>query len=629
MPDNTPPMPPDADKRPPNNEGGLRAPPGLSPLGKIWWWFHFLILVKLARLRFIAILALIGVVIVKWDTILAYYDKWTRSEGKAPAASSDIEYFCPMHPTVIRDNPKEKCPICFMPLSPRKKSKDEALPPGTVNRVQLSPYKIVLAGIQTWKVAYLPLSKEITTVGFVEFDERTLKQVAARVKGRLDTLFVNEHGQKVHKDQALASLYSPELVVTVQNLLDAQKNRNADLLRIARDRLSLWGIGDDQIEEILKTGKANTHLKIRSPIHGHVIKKYVKEGQYVEEGMPLYEVADLSTVWIEAQVYESDLTFLPSHKDIEKKVNQLPVAATTEGFPGEVFTGKLTFVYPHVNPETRTLVARFELDNPDHKLRPGTTASVKLSVPPRAVGVFTKVLAEHRLQRTAVKTAVRAASSLMGPVPTPDLAPLVLNAGETAMQQGGWLLAVPEDAVIDTGSLKVVYREIAPGEYGGVKVELGPRMVGPKEVTYYPVLRGLEHGDVIVTAGSFLVDAATRLNPAAGSIYFAGSSGSAGPSGVSTVRPSTPEDEDAKVRAAFAKLPSDEDRRLAGEQYWCPIMKDKTRLGSMGTPVRVILEEQPVFLCCDGCRTAAFANPKETLAKAEKLKRAKAGTSSK
>src|SRR5262249_59670724 len=136
-------------------------------------------------------------------------------------------------------------------------------------------------------------------------------------------------------------------------------------------------------------------------------------------------------------------------------------------------------------------------------------------------------------------------------------------------------------------------------------------------------------GDVIVTAGSFLVDAATRLNPAAGSIYFAGSSGSAGPSGVSTVRPSTPEDEDAKVRAAFAKLPSDEDRRLAGEQYWCPIMKDKTRLGSMGTPVRVILEEQPVFLCCDGCRTAAFANPKETLAKAEKLKRAKAGTSSK
>src|SRR5262249_54799728 len=174
MPDNTPPMPPDADKRPPNNEGGLRAPPGLSRLGKVWWWFHFLILVKLARLRFIAILVLIGVVIVKWDTILAYYDKWTRPEGQAHAAGSDIEYYCPMHPTVIRDNPKEKCPICFMPLSPRKKSerKDEALPPGIVNRVQLSPYKVVLAGIQTWKVAYLPLSKEITTVGFVEFDER-------------------------------------------------------------------------------------------------------------------------------------------------------------------------------------------------------------------------------------------------------------------------------------------------------------------------------------------------------------------------------------------------------------------------------------------------------------------------
>ncbi|MCI0638278.1 MAG: hypothetical protein L0Y70_04335, partial [Gemmataceae bacterium] len=154
------PLLPEPDGTPRDSEGGLRAPPGLSTLGKVWWWFHFLILVKLARLRFIAILVLIGVVIVKWDTILAYYDKWTRPEGKAHAASSDSEYFCPMHPTVIRDNPKEKCPICNMPLSKRKKSeeKDVALPPGIVNRVQLSPYKIVAAGIQTWTVAFLPLS---------------------------------------------------------------------------------------------------------------------------------------------------------------------------------------------------------------------------------------------------------------------------------------------------------------------------------------------------------------------------------------------------------------------------------------------------------------------------------------
>src|SRR5262249_50598442 len=160
--------------------------------------------------------------------------------------------------------------------SKRKKdeAKPEALPPGIVNRVQPSPYKVVLAGIRTWKVVPVPLTKEISTVGFVEFNETKLKQVAARVKGRLDTLFVNQHGQMVQEGQELALLYSPELVVTVRNLLDAQKSGNADLQRIARERLTLWGIDNEQIAEILKTGKANTHLKIRSPIHGHVIKKY-------------------------------------------------------------------------------------------------------------------------------------------------------------------------------------------------------------------------------------------------------------------------------------------------------------------------------------------------------------------
>src|SRR5260370_29096612 len=112
-------------------EGGWRAPPGLGFWAKGWWWFHFLILVNIARLRFIAILVLLGVVIVKWDWFAAVYERWTRSQGAAHAAHSDTEYYCPMHPTVIRDNPKEKCPICFMPLTKRKKweNKEVALPP--------------------------------------------------------------------------------------------------------------------------------------------------------------------------------------------------------------------------------------------------------------------------------------------------------------------------------------------------------------------------------------------------------------------------------------------------------------------------------------------------------------------
>src|SRR5687767_9961845 len=168
-------------------EGGLRAPPELSFWGKAWWWFHFLILVKIARLRFLVVLLVIGLVIVKWGTLVKYYERWTRGAHEAHATDTGVEYFCPMHPAIVRDNSKEKCPICFNPLSKRKVDDrgDEALPPGIVSRVQLSPYRVVLAGVQTWTVAPVAVHKEIRTVGFVEFNEREMKHVAARVKGRI------------------------------------------------------------------------------------------------------------------------------------------------------------------------------------------------------------------------------------------------------------------------------------------------------------------------------------------------------------------------------------------------------------------------------------------------------------
>lgn len=575
-----------------DDEGGLRAPPGLRGWRKAWWWFDFIILVKLARLRFIAILAVIGVIITQWDTLTAYYDKWTRPASAVAAGGSGVEYFCPMHPTIIRDNPKEKCPICFMPLSKRKKGtgKPEVLPAGVVNRVQLSPYRVVLAGVRNWPVDYLALTKEITAVGYVDFNERGQRTVSARVSGRIDKLLANETGQMVKAGDDLASLYSPDLVVTVQNLLDAHKSKNLNYVQNARTRLQLLGISDDQIDEILSSGKANTHLKIRSPIMGHVIKKYVREGQYVQEGTPLYDVADLSTVWIQAQVYEDDMAFLPlavSHEKSAAAGEGVVVTATTRALPGELFNGKLTFIYPHVDQDTRTVTVRFELDNPHpHKLRPGTTATVTLKVSPKKLAL---------LAGSASDDAVR-----------------------QKMLEQGRLLAIPESAVIDTGSQRIVYREASPGVYEGVEVALGPHMSGPDGAIFYPVLRGLSRADHVVTSGSFLVDAETRLNPAAGSIYFGGSSGSkiAG-SSVTTVRPSTPEDSDSKVQAALAKL-SSEDRALAQAQRFCPVLAD-SRLGSMGAPVKLIVEGEAVFLCCNNCRKGALANPKQTLAKVKTL----------
>jgi hypothetical protein len=142
-------------------------------------------------------------------------------------------------------------------------------------------------------------------------------------------------------------------------------------------------------------------------------------------------------------------------------------------------------------------------------------------------------------------------------------------------------------------------------------------MTAPSKVEFFPVLDGLEYGEQIVTSGSFLVDAETRLNPAAGSIYFGGSSGSNGP-GSSTIRSTTPEDPDAKIKGALAKL-SDSDRKLAESQEFCPILSDN-RLGSMGVPVKVMVAGQPVFLCCSGCKKNAADNPTQTLKKVAELR---------
>ncbi len=379
--------------------------------------------------------------------------------------------------------------------------------------------------------------------------------------------------------------------------MDAQRQNNRELLAAARVRLTRWGIDDDQLDDILARGSANATLKIRSPVSGHVITKYVREGQYVDEGMPLYDLADLSTVWVQAQIYEDDLAFLPAIHGSPVEFDQsLEVTATTRAIPNETFRGRLSFIYPHVDERTRTVAVRFELPNPEYKLRPGSTARVTLQIKPQSLRSF---------------------------------AQLDNDASREELTKGR-LLAAPEGAVIDTGSQQIVYRELSPGVYEGVAVKLGPRMTGPDHVDYYPVLRGLSRGDRIVASGSFLVDAETRLNPAAGSIYIGGASGSAQrPS--STVRPSTPEtptvDDDGatseeadrnQIEESLATLAPD-DRKLAELQQFCVVLP-KSRLGVMGPPVKLLIKGQPVFVCCEGCRAKALADPDATLNKAETLR---------
>jgi hypothetical protein len=300
----------------------------------------------------------------------------------------------------------------------------------------------------------------------------------------------------------------------------------------------------------------------------------------VDEGTPLYDVADLQTIWIQAQVYEEDLSFLPTEIHELAKEDRLPVKAATRAYPGESFDGRLSFVYPHVDQESRTLTVRFELANTSGRLKPGMTATVRLGISPEK---------------------------------------LAKRPGSRLKLQDGKVLAVPEASVIDTGSMKVVYREASENEYEGVRVELGARMVGTDGAPYFPVFSGLEPGQTVVTAGSFLIDAETRLNPAAGSIYIGGSGG--GGKSASTVRPSTPEDEDTKVTSALAKLPS-EDRMLATAQGTCPVL-DGSRLGSMGTPVKLTLAGKTVFICCHNCEEKAKSDASRTATRAEELRSGK------
>jgi Cu(I)/Ag(I) efflux system membrane fusion protein len=594
------------------SEGGLRAPPGLSPLRKLWWWFDFLILVKLARLRFIGVLVAIGAVIAYWDTLHAYYDKWTRHAPEQAAAAADVEWWCPMHPTIVRDAP-DKCPICGMPLSKRKKGEhasEEPLPPGVVSRVQLTPYRVALAGIQTAEIGYQPLAREITTVGTVEFDERKLARIPVRLPGksRLDKLYVSVTGQSVAKGDPLALVYNPDLVTTMTNLRNARQNGNKDLEDNARDRLRLWGIEEDQIKDVLHSEGDTTHLIIRSPISGHVIRKYQVEGEYVEEGGRLYDVADLSTVWIEAQVYEDEIGLLREGT---------PVSATTRAFPNREFSGTLAFLQPHLDAGTRTLRVRFNIDNAGHDLRPGAYATVTLKVPAMTLGTVSTSRAENWRDRTAADLVGHALLMPGGTQAGAGLESLLRAAFDQAIADRGLVLAVPERAVIDTGSRKLVYREAEPDVYEGVEVQLGHRCG-----TFYPVVRGLQPGDKVATSGSFLIDAETRLTAGASSTYFGSSSGPQGEhrSATTAARPSTTADEDTAAQAGLAKL-SPADRRLAEAQTFCPILG--TRLGAMGKPLKLILRGEPVFLCCKGCESKARANEEQTLKKVADLKAGK------
>jgi len=579
-----------------------------------WQKLRLVGLVVLKRVRFIAILAAVGMFIGYWDTVMSYWEKWTRPRS---AASRELEpgqeFFCPMDPQVTRSSYEPngdvpKCPICGMSLSQREKGEAVELPAGITARVQLSPERIQLAGIKTVPAEYRPMARQTRTVGTIAFDESRLSRIVSRVDGYVEKLYVDTTFAVVHEGDPLAEIYSPELYSTARELVLATRDAAVpDLAAAARNKLVLLGVGQQEIDGIVALGKPSPRLVIRSPRTGYVVAKKIVAGASVEAKMTLFEVADLSAVWIEADVYEKDIPFLQVGQRVE---------ATVEASPHRVFTGKLALIYPQLEPATRTNRIRFELDNPRHELRPGMFATVRINTPLESIEPYKSVAAKS------------------GRV-------VLTGQGGADAPAAYEFLVVPERAVVDTGSKKVVYVERKPGVFEGVEVELGPR-----QGEFYPVIKGLSPGDKVAAAGGFLIDAETRLNPAAASTYFGASggpqsTGSGGPpaarstpsprqgdrapTGQGKPEPTRPKPEPRVAPAAptadelknIEQLP-EADRKLALAQRICPVLE--APLGSMGVPVKITLRGQTVFLCCKGCMGKAKRSPDEMLKKAHDRK---------
>ncbi len=354
---------------------------------------------------------------------------------------------CSMHPQ-IRQNEPGACPICGMDLIPLEDEQNDGIDP---NSISMSATAMQLANVQTAVVGAINHVKEVRLNGKIQEDERLLFSQSSHVPGRIENLKVNFTGDYVQKGQVIASVYSPDLVTAQEELFQAQKmlDTQPQLFNAAKEKLKTWKLTDSQIEQMVQSGVATATFDIRSDVSGSVIQKMVSVGDYVQRGQSIYEIADLSRVWVLFDVYESDMGWVNKGDKVEYTVASLP---------GETFTGTISFLDPMINPTTRVAKARVATTNNGLKLKPEMFVSGVLQ-------------AELKNMTDAV--------------------------------------VVPKSAVMWTGQRSVVYVKSVSDQ--GVNFQLREVTLGPSLGDSFVIDEGLALGEEIAVHGTFSIDAAAQL----------------------------------------------------------------------------------------------------------------------
>jgi len=371
-----------------------------------------------------------------------------HKEHTQEEAIGETTWTCSMHPQIRQKEPGD-CPICGMDLIPIEEDEDSDTDGLSIT---MSPTAMQLASVSTAIVGKTVPFKDVRLNGKVQADERNVFSQVSHISGRIEKLLVNFTGEFVNRGQTIAYIYSPELVTAQNELFEAKKLKGThpQIFNASREKLKNWKITDSQIDAIIQSGKIQSEFPINADVSGYISAKNVNVGDYISQGQMLYEITDLSKVWILLDIYENDISWISKNDKV-----QFAVAS----FPGEEFNGTISFIDPVINYSTRTAKARVEFSNPNGKLKPE---------------MFVSGIVKSKLNKQADA------------------------------------IIVPKTAVLWTGKRSIIY--ITTRDEDKMKFTMREITLGPSLGDSYIVKEGLAEGEEIVINGTFSVDAASQLS---------------------------------------------------------------------------------------------------------------------